>query len=67
MTIAPEKPDTAKHVLNFFDWSYRNGQKMADELDYVPIPENVVHLVEETWKSKMTGPDGKPVWTGPAS
>jgi phosphate transport system substrate-binding protein len=62
-----EKPDTAKQVLSFFDWSYHNGQKMADELDYVPMPDNVVKMVEETWKAQMTGADGKPVWTGSGS
>jgi phosphate transport system substrate-binding protein len=57
-----EKPDTAKAVLQFFDWSYANGQKMAEELAYVPIPENVVKLVEASWSSKITDAGGKPVW-----
>jgi phosphate transport system substrate-binding protein len=62
-----DKPDSAKAVLSFFDWSYHNGQKLADELDYVPMPESVVKLVEDSWKTKMTGPDDKPIWTGPGS
>ena len=62
-----DKPDSAKAVLSFFDWSYRNGQKMAEALDYVPMPENVVKLVEDSWKTKMTGPDGKSIWTGSGS
>ena len=62
-----EKPENAKAVLRFFDWAYRNGQAMAEALDYVPMPEPVVKLVEESWKTQLAGPDGKPVWTGPAS
>jgi phosphate transport system substrate-binding protein len=62
-----EKPENAKQVLDFFDWAYKNGQKMAADLDYVPMPEAVVKLVEETWKTQLKGPDGKAVWTGPAS
>jgi phosphate transport system substrate-binding protein len=62
-----DKPDSAKAVLDFFSWSYHNGQKMAADLDYVPMPDNVVKLVEDGWKATMTGPDGKPVWTGPGS
>ena len=62
-----EKPASAKEVLAFFDWSYKNGQKMADDLDYVPMPDPVVKLVEETWKTQLTGTDGKPVWTGQSS
>ena len=63
----PKNPENSKQVLAFFDWSYKNGQKLADELDYVPMPDPVVKLVEETWKTQLTGADGKPVWTGPSS
>jgi phosphate transport system substrate-binding protein len=62
-----DKPDSAKQVLAFFDWSFRNGQKLAEALDYVAFPDNVVNLVEETWKQEIKGADGKPVWSGPAS
>ena len=58
---------TAKAVLDFFAWSYANGAKMAEELDYVPMPASVVSLVEGTWKNEIKGADGKPVWTGPSS
>ena len=57
-----DKPESAKAVLSFFDWSYKNGGKMAEDLDYVPMPSNVISMVEKTWTT-MTGPDGKPVWT----
>ena len=26
-------------VLKFFDWAYKNGDKMAADLEYVPLPE----------------------------
>ena len=61
-----EKPDTAKSVLSFFDWAYHNGGQMAEQLDYVPMPANVVSMVGQSWK-EVTGPDGKPVWNGPGS
>jgi phosphate transport system substrate-binding protein len=48
-------------ALKFFSWAYANGDKMAEDLDYVPIPDNVVHMVEETW-SKHIMADGKAVW-----
>jgi phosphate transport system substrate-binding protein len=57
------KPEVAREVINFFDWAYLNGGKLADDLDYVPMPENVVKLVKENWQ-QIKGPDGKPVWTG---
>jgi phosphate transport system substrate-binding protein len=62
-----DKPENAREVLRFFDWAYRNGQAMAEALDYVPMPAPLVKLVEESWKTELAGPDGKPVWTGPAS
>ena len=60
------KPDTAREVLNFFDWAYKNGGQLAEQLDYVPMPPAVITAVEQSWKS-ITGADGKPVWTGHAS
>jgi phosphate transport system substrate-binding protein len=57
------KPEVAREALNFFDWCYRNGAQMAEELDYVPMPESVIKMVEESWK-QIKGADGKPVWSG---
>ena len=45
-----EKPDSGREVLKFFDWSFRNGQGAAAELDYVPIPEAVVKQIQAAWK-----------------
>ena len=41
-----DKPETASEVLKFFDWGYRKGGAMAAALDYVPMPQNVIELVE---------------------
>jgi phosphate transport system substrate-binding protein len=60
------KPETAREVLNFFDWAYHNGGQLAEQLDYVPMPPAVITAVEESWK-QIKGSDGKPVWTGHAS
>ncbi len=51
----------AQEVLNFFNWCYINGQDMAKKLDYVPMPENVVKMVENTWTETIHA-DNKPVW-----
>jgi len=58
-----EKPEVAQNVLKFFDWAYHHGGKMADELDYVPMPASVVALVESTWKKEIKDSTGKAVWT----
>jgi phosphate transport system substrate-binding protein len=51
---------SSEEALKFFAWAYANGDKAAEELDYVPMPENVKKLVISTW-AKITGPDSKRV------
>ena len=47
------KPDTGREVLKFFEWAYKNGGAMAAELEYVPMPEAVVKVVQDAWKSQL--------------
>ncbi len=58
-----EHPENTRAVLKFFDWAFHHGQKMAEELDYVPMPEKVVKMIETTWRDTVRTKDGKPVWT----
>ncbi|TRZ66478.1 MAG: phosphate ABC transporter substrate-binding protein PstS [Rhodocyclaceae bacterium] len=58
-----DKPAQATEVLKFFDWAYKNGGKMADELDYVPLPDSLVKLIYTSWNN-IKDTAGKPVWAG---
>ena len=58
-----DKPQNTAEVLKFFDWAMRNGQKMAAELDYVPMPGNVVKMVNDDWRAQVKDASGKPLWT----
>ena len=58
---AQEKPEAGKEVLKFFDWAFANGEKMADELDYVPMPAPVVKVIQAEWKN-VKDASGKPVY-----
>ena len=49
-------------ALKFFAWSYKNGAKMAEELDYVPMPAKVVADIEKYWKAEVKDASGKPVF-----
>jgi len=60
MHAKQEKPQQAAAALKFFDWAYANGDKMADDLDYVPLPDNVVSLIKQQW-GKFTDDAGKPI------
>ena len=52
---------TGASVLQFFDWAYKNGDAMAAQLDYVPMPPKVKAYVRAQWAG-VKGPDGKPVY-----
>jgi phosphate transport system substrate-binding protein len=55
-------PERAQQVLKFFSWSYKNGDKLAMKLDYVPMPDSVVKQIEASWASEIKDTKGKPVW-----
>jgi len=60
MHARQDKPQQAQGALKFFDWAYGSGDKMSEELDYVPLPPAVEDMVRQSW-GKITGGDGKPV------
>jgi phosphate transport system substrate-binding protein len=49
----PSDPKATAEALKFFDWAYKNGAKMAESLDYVPMPAKVVKDVEAYWKANV--------------
>ncbi len=56
-----EKPANASNALKFFDWAYRDGDKMADDLDYVPMPDSVKQLVHKLWNDQLKDTSGKTI------
>ena len=44
-----DKPANAANALKFFDWAYASGDKMASDLEYVPLPDAVKALVRKQW------------------
>jgi len=59
----PPDPAAAAEALKFFDWAYSKGAKMAEELDYVPMPESVVASVRKVWTGQIKDAAGKPLYT----
>jgi phosphate transport system substrate-binding protein len=62
MHLKQDKPQNAVEVLKFFDWAFKNGQKMASELDYVPMPDAVDRLVADAWKAQIKDINGSAIW-----
>ncbi len=56
-----EKPASGAEVLKFFDWAYANGDTLASQLDYVPLPDAVVKLIRASW-TQVKDPAGKAMW-----
>ena len=60
MNIKQDKPANATETFKFFRWAFRDGDKHATDLDYVPLPDNVMAAVEKVW-GQVTDNAGKPV------
>ena len=48
-----DKPAQGAATLKFFDWAYAQGDKLAEDLDYVPMPDNVKGMVHKLWASSI--------------
>jgi len=45
----PADKANAAEAIKFFKFAFEKGDKMAQDLDYIPMPESVVKLIEKTW------------------
>jgi phosphate transport system substrate-binding protein len=57
-----EKPESGAAVLKFFDWAYEKGDKLASDLDYVTLPDDVVKLIRASWKAQLKDAQGRAIW-----
>lgn len=60
MHTKQDKPANATEALKFFSWAYKNGEKAAADLDYVPMPKPVIAAIEKAW-GEIKDASGKPV------
>ncbi|WP_219219834.1 phosphate ABC transporter substrate-binding protein PstS [Variovorax boronicumulans] len=61
MQKVQDKPANAASVLKFFDWAYKSGDKTAEDLDYVPMPDVVKTSIAKAWNDSIKDASGKPV------
>lgn len=54
----PKNPERANLAIDFFKWAMENGQKQAETLDYVPLPDTLVRQIESYWKAQFAGVKG---------
>ncbi len=55
-------PAQAREVLKFYNWSYNNGARAAEKLDYVPMPKKVANMVRATWSKVLKDKRGHAIW-----
>ena len=59
----PADAAAAGEALKFFAWSYAKGSDMAKDLDYVPMPANVVSDIQKMWAAEVKDDSGKPLFS----
>jgi phosphate transport system substrate-binding protein len=62
--VYKDQKDAAKgtEVLKFFDWAYKNGNKLTTDLDYAALPESVVEQIRTAWKTNIKDSSGKALY-----
>jgi len=61
--LLPLKPSSCKNaasVLDFFDWTFKNGKEVAEDNSYATLTEPVYDIIEKDWTKFECG--GKPLW-----
>ena len=57
-----DKPANGLETIKFFDWAFSNGNKLASDLDYVPLPDSVTKLIRASLKAQVKDASGKAIW-----
>ena len=53
MYAEPADKAASAEAIKFFDWAFAKGDKMAEELDYIPMPAAVTALIRKTWADSI--------------
>ncbi|MBY0574547.1 MAG: phosphate ABC transporter substrate-binding protein PstS [Undibacterium sp.] len=62
MHKVPANPENAKQVIKFFEWAYVSGGQMATDLEYVPLPNDVIKVIHASWKANLKDAAGKALY-----
>ena len=61
MHKASDRPAQTANALKFFEWAYASGDKMAAELEYVPLPDSLKAMVRKLWAEQIKDASGKAI------
>jgi phosphate transport system substrate-binding protein len=65
MPKQPDDPAAAREALKFFTWAFAQGDRLAEALLYVPMPDNVVGAIQRLWAAEIRDAGGKPLVARP--
>lgn len=54
--LLPVDKPKAKEVVKFFKWAFEEGDRIAEKLHYIPLPDNLVNLIQKYWKIHKVNP-----------
>ncbi|UHM92199.1 phosphate ABC transporter substrate-binding protein PstS [Rahnella victoriana] len=57
-----QNAEKGTEVLKFFDWAYKNGNKLTTDLDYAALPDSVVEQIRAAWKTNIKDSSGKALY-----
>ncbi len=57
-----ERSERMQEVLAFFDWALTSGDKLASDLNYVPLPASLKTQIHEAWKTQIRDKSGAALW-----
>lgn len=62
--VYKQQQDATKgaEVLKFFDWAYKNGDKLTTGLDYASLPQSVISQIQTAWKTNVKDSSGKSLY-----
>jgi phosphate transport system substrate-binding protein len=65
MRKQPDDPAMAREALKFFAWAFANGDRLAEQLLYAPMPDNVVGAIQRLWAAEIRDASGRPLLARP--
>ena len=66
--VMPKRPEDAaatREALKFFAWAFDKGDRLATEMLYAPMPDNVVGAIQRLWAAEIRDAGGKPLVARP--
>lgn len=58
----PVEVKGTEETLKYFDWTFRNGGALAQNLGFVSIPAELIQNVRNSWKTQIKDRTGHPLW-----